>query len=476
VKQLFARPIKNLDQQAMGEYGGASQYMPIWDRSTWSRGGYGDAQSAALSISTVYACVRLLAESVAQLPLILYRQDGQRKDRATDDPLYNVLHDQPNPQMTSFVWRELLMSHLTTWGNHFSEKTYDSLGRLQLWPIRPDRMIAKYGADGQKTYTYVSPLGNRTELDPETIFHVPGLSSNGLVGYSPIALHRKTLALAETAQDYGTNFLANGARPAVVLSHPKTLSEGAIGRLAGQMDELRGSRNAGKTVVLEEGLTVTEVGVPPEDAQYIQTRKFQRQIIASEVFHVPPHMIGDLESGASYASIEQMSLEFVTYGLMPWLARVEQEIKAQLVPIDGDNLYAEFLVDGLLRADAKSRSEALAIRWQQGTLSADEWRSKENENPLPDGLGQQYFVPVNYAPVNPPPGEQIVAPATVRETVPTAPGAAPELVAVKSAEVRCGNGHLLAELATPPYRFTCRQCKTVTERSEEGAAPLMSVA
>jgi HK97 family phage portal protein len=472
VKQLFARSIKNIDQQAMGEYGGASQYVPIFDRSTWSMAGY-DAQSSALAISTVYACVRVLAESVAQLPLILYRRNGDRKTRATDDPLYNVLHDQPNPQMTSFVWSELLMSHCLTWGNHYSEKVYDPVGRLQLWPIRPDRMLVKYDEVGRKTYTYVSPMGGRKELDPDTIFHVPGLSSNGLVGYSPIALHRKTLALAETAQDYGTNFLANGARPAVVLSHPKTLSEGAIGRLAGQMDELRGSRNAGKTVVLEEGLTVTEVGVPPEDAQYIETRKFQRQIIASEIFRVPPHMIGDLESGASYASIEQMSLEFVTYALMPWLARIEQEIRAQLLPIDEADLYAEFLVDALLRGDAKSRAEALATRWQHGTINADEWRAMENEDPLPDGLGRQFYVPVNYAPVNPIPGAQVVAPATVRETVPTQPAAEPALVASKSAAVRCANGHLLAELATPPYRFTCGKCKTVTE---EEAPKLMSVA
>lgn len=434
------RALKAIDQTDQ-----TGTYIRLDDRSTFTQTLY-DAQGSALSMSTVYACVRVLAEDVAKIPLVLYRKlSGGGKDRATDHPLYPVLHDQPNPDMTSFVWRELMMSHLATWGNAYSEKTYDNFGRLQLWPIRPDRMEVKYGPGGRKVYTYLSPTGTRQEMKPGSVFHVPGLSSNGLVGLSPIELHRKTLRLSETAQEFGTNFFKNGARPATVLSHPGEMSPGAISRLAGQMDELRGERNSGKTVILEEGLTITEVGVPPEDAQYIETRKFQRNIIATEIFRMKPHKVGDLEH-ATFSNIEHESLDHVIDTMMPWYVRFEQEYKAQL--IDDPDIFAEHLIDGLLRGDAKSRAEALAIRWQHGNLTPDEWREKENENPLPDGIGKQTYVAVNYAPATPP------APPVVLDEQGT-----PLLTAVKSAEVRCDKGHLLAEMATPPYRFTCRLCK-----------------
>lgn len=442
-----ARAIKAIDQQASGLQPGG-YYVRIDDRSTFSESLY-DANASALSMSTVYACVRVLAEDIAKLPFVLYRKlPGGGKDRALDHPLYSVLHDQPNPDMTSFVWRELVMSHLATWGNHYSEKVYDGMGRLQLWPIRPDRMEVKYGSEGQKVYTYLSPAGTRKEMRPGSVFHIAGLSSNGLVGLSPIALHAKTLRLAEVAQEYGTTFLRNDARPGVVLSHPGNLSPAAIERLAGQMDQMRGSRNAGKTVILEEGLTVTEVGVPPEDAQYIETRKFQRNIIATEIFRMKPHKVGDLEH-ATFSNIEHESLDHAIDTLMPWCVRIEQEAKSQL--IEESDIFGELLLDGLLRGDAKSRAEALAIRWQHGTLTPDEWRALENENPLPDGLGNRTYVAVNY--------QAVEAPAPIVEPALNDDGSQ-ILTAVKSAEVRCDKGHLLAEMATPPYRFTCGKCKT----------------
>jgi HK97 family phage portal protein len=449
VKTLIpARATKAIDQQASGLQPGG-YYVRIDDRSTFTQTLY-DANASALSMSTVYACVRVLAEDIAKLPFVLYRRlPNGGKERATDHELYPVLHDQPNPDMTSFVWRELVMSHLATWGNHYSEKVYDSMGRLQLWPIRPDRMEVRYGPDGRKIYIYLSPAGTRTEMRPESVFHIAGLSSNGLVGLSPIALHAKTLRLAETMQEFGQSFMGNGARPATILTHPATLSPDAISRLATQMDELRGSKNSGKTVVLEEGLSFTEVGVPPEDAQYIETRKFQREIIATEIFRMKPHKVGILEH-ATFSNIEHESLDHVGDTLMPWAVRLEQECKSQLLYNDPD-VFAEILFDALLRGDAKSRAEALAIRWQHGTLTPDEWRALENENPLPDGIGKQTYIAVNYA----------RASAEVPPAVD--PNAPPLLTAVKSAEVRCDKGHLLAEMATPPYRFTCRQCKTVAE-------------
>ncbi len=447
-RAVAPRAIKNIDQQAMGSYG-AITYVPLEDHRTWTHEML-PAVEGGLGLVTVYACVRLLAETIASIPLILYRRDGQGKERATDHPLYEVFHDRPNSAMTSMVWRELLVSHVAGWGNHYSELQRTN-GRLEFWPIRPDRIETSWSASGEKVFDYLSTTGKRTTFPPGRIFHVPGLSSDGLRGYSPIALHRKALALATVAQEYGTNFLANGARPAVVLSHPKNLSTPAQQRLAAQMDELKGSRNSGKTVVLEEGLTITEIGVPPEDAQYIETRKFQMQEIA-RIYRVPPHMIGDLER-ATFSNIEHQSIDFVVHTIRPWLVRIEQEIKTQILA-DEPDLSVEFLVDGLLRGDAKSRAEALAIQRQNGVINGDDWAAIENRNPLPDGLGKTYWMPVNYQPAMPPESPDI------------APDTAPTLTVVKSAAVRCPScDRLLAELATPPYKFTCTnsKCKAVAE-------------
>lgn len=464
--RAFGKATKGIDQTVDAATPGG-YYVRIDDRSTVTAS-LVDANTAALSMSTVYACVRVLAEDIAKLPFVLYRKlPNGGKERALEHPLYSVLHDEVHPGMTSFVWRELVMSHLATWGNHYSEKVYDYAGRLQLYPIRPDRMEVKYNSAGRKVYTYLSPAGVRTEMRPDSVFHIAGLSSNGLVGLSPIALHAKTLRLAETAQEFGNSFLANGARPAVVLSHPNNLSEGAIGRLAGQMDQLRGARNSGKTVILEEGLTVTEVGVPPEDAQYIETRKFQRNIIATEIFRMKPHKVGDLEH-ATFSNIEHESLDHVIDTLMPWAVRIEQETKAQLLYGEPD-VSVELLFDALLRGDAKSRAEALAIRWQHGTITPDEWRALENENPLADGKGSQTYVAVNYAPALAP-GE---APPVQLDARPIERPQLGDGLSVKSmTRFDCPDcGKLVNQRAAPGTIGYCRHCKSEKTMGEFGREP-----
>jgi HK97 family phage portal protein len=399
VKALIAprRAIKaGIDQEAMGQVP-SGLYRPLNNLQTWTYH-YATAGDAALNVATVLTCVRILSESFASVPLILYRRlPGGGKERAVDHPLYPVLHDQPNPDMTSFAWRELLMSHLATWGNGYSEIAFDVLGRMQLWPIRPDRIIPWYDLDGRKQYDYVSSAGARRTLRPGSLFHVAGLSSTGLEGYSPIALLRSSLGLLRTAETFGQTLFDNNARPATVLQHPKTVSKDAQERLTAQVDELKGARNAGKTILLEEGLSVHEIGFPPEDAEFMATRTFQkREILAA--YRIPPHKAGDLER-ATFSNIEQQSIEFVQDTMLPWFTRTEQEISTQLLAEDErDEYFAEFLVDGLLRGDAVARATALSIRWQHGTMNADQWREMENENPLPDGIGQTYYVPANYVP------------------------------------------------------------------------------
>ncbi len=460
-RAIPARPTKAIDQEAQAQ-GLATHYIPIENLQRWT--GLGVAPETALNIITVYQCVRVLAETFAQLPLMVYRRlPNGGKERATDHPLYQTLHSQPNPDMTSFVWRELLMTHLATWGNAYCEKVTDPFGRLQLWPIRPDRIEPHYDSQGRKVYDYLSPLGARTTLKPGSVFHIQGMSSNGLVGFSPITVMRNAIRLYRTAEQFGTSFFDNNARPATVLSHPKLLSENAIKRLAGQMDELRGSRNAGKTVILEEGLQLTEVGIPPEDAQFMETRLFQKREIAG-AYRIQPHKVGDLER-ATFSNIEHQSLEFIQDTMMPWFVRTEQEINVQLV--DEEDVFAEFLVDGYLRGDAKTRNEAYALRWQHGNLNADEWRIKENENPIPDGSGSLYYVPVNYQPAISPQEEPVAEPEPEADMTPEGmpPEGMPPLVAVKSAAAfRCPDCNAkLAENEVVGMRVRCGRCKVIRE-------------
>jgi len=446
------RALKGIDQESMASVQLAGgMYIPIENRSTftddWMTG-----QDEALKVATWHACVRVLAESVASLPLFLYRRmpDGS-KERATDHEFYPTLHDSWNPSMTSFTGRELLVSHMAGHGDGYNEIAFDAFGRLQLWPIRPDRIAPRWDSTGtQKLYDYLSPTGQRRTMRPGSVFHVPALSPSGLKGYSPIALHRKTIEVHNAAREFGRATFRNNARPATVLSHPKTLSDGAITRLAGQMDELKGSSNAGKTVILEEGLDIHEIGFPPKDAQYVETRVHEAREI-QKIFRMPPHMVGDLER-ATFSNIEHQGIEFVVYTLRPWLVRIEQEIKQQLL-FDQPDIFAEFLVDGLLRGDAKGRAEALDIQRRNGVINADEWRELENMNPIDDGSGKSYWRPENMA---------ASADLEAEEGEGDEPAQPPQLTAVKSAEVRCsGCNRKLADLATPPYSFVCARCKQV---------------
>jgi len=432
----------------------------------------GVTHETALNFITVYQCVRVLSHTFAQLPLMVYNRtsDGGKK-RADDNEWYYPLHVAPNPEMTAFSWRRLMMVHLATWGNHFAEKTTDRLGRPQLWPIRPDRILVGR-ENGRRVYDYLHPTEGTQRLRDGTVFHVQGLSNDGTTGRSPISDLRRTIRLGRTAEDFGDAVFRNGARPAVVMKHPKTLSDAAIGRLGAQMDGLRGSGNAGRTVILEEGLDFAEIGFPPEDAQFMETRLFQKRELAG-AYGIPPHLIGDLER-ATFSNIEQQSLELIQVTMMPWLVNVEEELSLQVLGTEDDSVFAEFLVDGYLRGDAKSRNEAYAIRWQHGNLSPNEWRIKENDNPVEGG--DVYYVPVNYAPVVDPAEEVVDQAADAGVDQPEITGE-PEalvddqaedgqratLVRVKSVSVRCPKcNRLLAETATPPYRIVCR-CKGVAE-------------
>lgn len=382
-----------------------SESPPGWvaELSGWATGtGLTITPDKALELTDVYACVRVLAESVAMLPLVTYRRVGDGgKERARDYHLYPLLHDAPNPEMTAFTFRETLMGHVLTWGNAYAEIDYNNAGRINaLWPLRPDRMDVER-VDGRLRYQYRLPSsvgGQEVDLPAERVFHLRGLAFDGRVGYSPIGLQRQAVGLGMATEQYAARFFRNDARPGGVLTHPGRLSDEAYERLREEWAEQhQGLDNAHRVAILEEGLDYKAIGLPPEDAQFISTAKLSTVKVA-RMYRVPLHLIQEQEKQTSWGTgIEQMNIGFVVYTLMPWLERWEQEIALSMMTVsDRGSYFVEHLVAGLLRGDTESRYNSYAIGRQWGWLSANDVRRMENMNPV-DG-GDTYLVPLNMIP------------------------------------------------------------------------------
>ena len=364
-------------------------------------------ERSAMQMTAVYSCVRILAEAIAGLPLHLYRYtpDGS-KVKAVDHPLYLLLHDEPNPEMSSFVFRETLMTHLLLWGNAYAQIIRNGKGEVvALYPLMPNRMSVDRDAHGQLYYTYTrasdeakTMTGTTVLLPPSDVLHIPGLGFDGLVGYSPIAMAKNAIGLAIATEEYGAKFFANGAAPSGVLEHPGTIKDPSRVREA-WMSQFGGSANSGKVAVLEEGMKYTPISISPEQAQFLETRKFQINEIA-RIFRIPPHMVGDLEK-SSFSNIEQQSLEFVKYTLDPWVIRWEQSIqRALLRPEEKKCYFAKFNVEGLLRGDYQSRMNGYAVARQNGWMSANDIRELENLDRIPaEAGGDLYLVNGNMLPM-----------------------------------------------------------------------------
>ena len=356
-------------------------------------------ERSAMQMTAVYSCVRILAEAVAGLPLHLYRykEDGG-KEKAIDHPLYLLLHDEPNPEMSSFVFRETLMTHLLLWGNAYAQIIRNGKGEvIALYPLMPDRMTVDRDSKGQLYYEYTVSMddaptvkGSLVRLHPSDVLHIPGLGFDGLVGYSPIAMAKNAIGMAIACEEYGAKFFANGAAPGGVLEHPGTIKDPQRVRESWQ-STFGGSGNANKIAVLEEGMKYTPIGISPEQAQFLETRKFQINEIA-RIFRVPPHMVGDLEK-SSFSNIEQQSLEFVKYTLEPWLVRWEQSIQRTLFSADEKKRYfVRFNVEGLLRGDYASRMNGYAVGRQNGWMSANDIRELENLDRIPAEEGGDLYL------------------------------------------------------------------------------------
>ena len=364
-------------------------------------------ERSAMQMTAVYSCVRILSEAVAGLPLHLYKYtESGGKAMALDHPLYHLLHDEPNPEMSSFVFRETLMTHLLLWGNAYAQIIRNGKNEIvALYPLMPNKMSVDRDENGRLYYTYYrgndEAIKNKefaVTLQPSDVLHIPGLGFDGLVGYSPIAMAKNAIGMAIACEEYGAKFFANGAAPGGVLEHPGTIKDPQRVRESWQ-STFGGSGNANKIAVLEEGMKYTPIGISPEQAQFLETRKFQINEIA-RIFRVPPHMVGDLEK-SSFSNIEQQSLEFVKYTLDPWVIRWEQSIQRSLLSRDEKATYfVKFNLEGLLRGDYQSRMNGYAIGRQNGWMSANDIRELENLDRIPeeDG-GDLYLINGNMLPL-----------------------------------------------------------------------------
>lgn len=404
MKNIAARLISDIRSYWSGPITSNSpEIARLWASPPTSTG-VAVTEQTALNYSAVWAAVSLISSQVASLPLILYKRlPNGGKDRMARHPLHWLLHDEPNSEMTSFVFRETLTAHVLSWGNGYAEIERDGAGRpIGLWPLTPDRVTP---VRDKRTlalkYHVTDPNGGQAALlDPQDMLHIPGLGFDGTVGYDVISKARESIGVGMATERFGGAFFGNGATFGGVLEHPGKLSPAAQKLLTDQIEAKHGGLSkAHRFIILQEAMKYTQLGVPPEAAQFLESRKFQ-VIEVCRWFNIPPHKLRDLER-ATFSNIEQQAIEFVTDTLRPWLIKWEQEIQRKLIPrLEQGIQFAEHLVDGLLRGDIASRYAAYAVGRQWGWLSPDDVRERENMNPLPDKQGEMYLVPTNMAPAN----------------------------------------------------------------------------
>jgi HK97 family phage portal protein len=356
----------------------------------------------ALKSPTVWACVQILSGSVAQMPLKVYRElERGGKTVAREHPLYFLLHDSPNPEMTAFSFKETLISHVLTWGNAFAEIEWSDNGQVRaLWPLLPDRMGIARNGNGELVYEYYPDLTSLVRLPAWKVLHVPGLGFDGIVGYSPIRLQMDTLGGERAQSEFGWRFFSNGARPGAVLVHPGKLTPEGMTRVKAVWNEAHGGvNNAHRVAVLQEGMSLHTIGIPPNEAQFLESRQFTKREIAA-FYRVPPQMLGDMEH-ATYASAEQFSHDFVVFSLGEILKRFEEAIAHKLLLGEEKRQYKpEFVRAALVITQIAERYQAHATGIQSGFKTPNEAREQENLNPLPGG--DDLLLPLNLRPATEP--------------------------------------------------------------------------
>jgi HK97 family phage portal protein len=357
----------------------------------------------AVGVPAVMACVTVLTEDCGSLPWFVYRRLKRGREFATDHYLFPILHDRPNPEMTSMEYREMMVGHIIAWGNSYSQIIRNKAGQvMELWPLRPDRMHVSRDSTKPgkpKRYLYTMPDGSNQAFLQQEILHIPGFGFDGLIGYSKITLAKQSIAIMMATEQFTGSFFGNDARPGIALEYPQKLSDKALENIITSWNlSYQGSGKRSKVAVLEEGVKITEIGLPNNDAEFLATKQFGLEEIC-RIFRIPPHKIQHLVR-ATLNNIEQLGIEYVTDCLRPLLVKIEQRSNMQLLTAaEQVEYYNEILVEGLMRGDQKSRYDAYAIGRQWGWLSGNDVREKENMNPIPAVEGDQYLIPLNMVPV-----------------------------------------------------------------------------
>ncbi|MGM9582216.1 MAG: phage portal protein [Phascolarctobacterium sp.] len=352
-------------------------------------------EEKALTLGAVYACVNLYARTMASLPCILYRKGPNGKERATDHHLYGLLHNEPNPNMSSHTFRKTMEASLKLYGNAYAWIEFDKYYRIKaLWPLQSNSVVPQRSMrTGELFYDAVLYDGTARRFRAYEMVHIPGLGFDGISGRSPVRQFAETMGLSLDIKKYGRKFFQNGARPAGILKHPGSLSEEAQQRLTKSFERrYSGVDNSSKTMLLEEGMEYQSIGIAPDEAQFLESQKFGVNEIA-RIYGIPPHMIADLEH-STFSNIEQQDLNFAKHSILPECVNWEQELMRKLLnDAERDAYEIEFNMEGLVRGDMQSRYQAYAIGRQWGFLTADDIREKENMGHVEGG--DKTYAPLN---------------------------------------------------------------------------------
>lgn len=356
-------------------------------------------ENTALNIPVVLGGFSLVSNKIKSMPWFAYERVSDGRELLTGHNTYRLLHQRPNPTLSPSRFKKMMIWWALSWGNGRAEIERNGLGEgVNLWPIHPSRCYTKRELDGHIVHEVYNDNGTVTTLDDANVLHTYGFSKDGVTGISVVGLIREALGIAVTAEEYSARFYQNNAQPSVVLEHPKTLSDSAQVRIKTNWIKAFADNERFGTFVAEEDMKVRVLGVPQKDAQFVESRTFDIQQFC-RVLNIPPHKLAEM-SHSTFSNIEHQAIEAVGDAYMPWAIDLEEEADRKLFTDEERDVgyYTEFLVDGLLRGDSKTRNEAFKIQREQGIISANEWRRRENMNRQPGEQGDVYLVPMNMAP------------------------------------------------------------------------------
>jgi HK97 family phage portal protein len=364
-----------------------------WALAASTNAGVAVTEESSMQCMAVYGCVHIISETIASLSFLLYKKQDRGKVEAVNHPLYPILHDLPNPEMTAMTFWEQIVVSVLLWGNGYAQIVRNGDGQIMsLWPLIPSRMRVTRDKDtGAVTYSYQMADGTWQNIPYEQIFHVPGLGFNGITGFSPIRMAKNAIGLAQAAEQYGSSFFSNGACPAGILSHPSVLKDPDKMK-KNWNDANHGPGKARGVAILEEGMTYSQIGIPPEDSQFMETRSYQVADIA-RLYRVPLHLLAEGDKAATYASVEQFGIQFVTYTLLPWCRRIEETVYKELLnPTERKKYFGKLNVKDLLRGDFATRMTGYTSGRQNGWFTTNDIREMEDMDLSDDPAADEFLV------------------------------------------------------------------------------------